>query len=649
MNAGHFGRHVAILFFGALGSVLFGQSISTGLPAPTSVSLQQGFMFDLQATSNLKVDSVDVVGFDVADLEIWTTIDGTGFAGKEENPHAWHRVGLLDSAILVVSGGWASVNLDTSVLIKANQRRGFYLTRTDTGDLFYTPVANTGVLHFQDSNLAYYTGPYTDYFKKWSAAVPAITIHYTVQGPFATDVAINRVFGPNLDPLQCQVFSATESLKVEFLNLGSLPIPAGAFVPVSFSLDGGATVSEFAVTTSAVAPGGTFSHTFTSPLDLSSIGARKVFVSHAFAGDLNNSNDTLEHVFRVGGEKRITSFPWEETFEHLNHANIVVPPQGWTQEVAEATGPYSDWYFGYRGNGSRPSVDHTTGVYLAGLYAYANDLGNNAMVNMRSPCFDLTGVANPQLRFWMYSRAGNGSTNSFWVDVLDVATGVLTPSVHGPIGALTPNSLWHLQQVNLSAFSGKLIRLVFRATTDHGFPNSPRSDHDIAIDDVAVYDLLPTVGQAPQIGLAKLKIGYTRNLNFVDLGPGVSGPFFSQVRANEPMVIEFSGQPNQPLLLLGGTLNPVAASYASIGSLDIGGPVDPVSGIPSGIVVLADGNLVDGVNPFFNTGPLGVGQFAVTIPNLPPGLLATFQCVMKTDGSNGSYIALSNAIKVNVD
>ena len=33
-----------------------------------------------------------------------------------------------------------------------------------------------------------------------------------------------------------------------------------------------------------------------------------------------------------------------------------------------------------------------------------------------------------------------------------------------------------------------------------------------------------------------------------------------------------------------------------------------------------DGNLTDGVNPLFNTGMTGDGQFGISLPNIPPGI-----------------------------
>lgn len=87
-------------------------------------------------------------------------------------------------------------------------------------------------------------------------------------------------------------------------------------------------------------------------------------------------------------------------------------------------------------------------------------------------------------------------------------------------------------------------------------------------------------------------------------------------------------------------------NYGAIGSIDLGGAINPMSGIPNGITVFADGNLPTGVNSFFNTGLTGDGAFGFTLPNLAPGVLSAFQCGIYTTGANGSQIALSNAVQV---
>ncbi len=611
---------------------------------------QYGFVFDLEASTNVIIDSFDlelILNFAPFDIEVWTTQDGGSYVGREENPHDWTRVSVQENVIPYGQGAWTPLQLDLNVSIAAGQKRGFYVARTDYLGMEGNFIGSPGAIYVQDGNLKFFSGFGTDYFKKRQPAVPNTRISYHVPGPFTSDLAVTRVLAPVLDPLFCSVGSTGETLQIEILNLGTAAIAPGTFIPVSYAVNGGPPVSEFALALNGIAPGATFSFTFTTPLDLSSIAAVNVTVAQALIGDLNPNNDSIEHVFRPGGGKRITAFPWEETFESLPHANLLVPPLGWTQETADSSGPYTDWHFEDNGFGTAPSVDHTTGIFWQGLFAYLNDQGDSAAIALRSPCLDLSGIMNPELVFWVYSVNNNSAPNSLFIDVLDLTNGQLTTAVHGPIQGLPAG--WQKQQVDLSAFSGQLVRLVFRGNTDHGNPTSLAASHDIAIDDIVVYDVVPTNGQPMQPGLAEFRVGYTRNMNLVEIAPGIDGPFFSRVRPEELMLLEYAGQPNQPILLLGGLLNPAVAAYANIGSLDIGGPINPLTGIPSGIVILADGNLTDGVNPFFNTGPTGNAQFGVTLPNLPPGLLATFQCVMRTDGTNGSYIALSNAIKVIVE
>ena len=118
--------------------------------------------------------------------------------------------------------------------------------------------------------------------------------------------------------------------------------------------------------------------------------------------------------------------------------------------------------------------------------------------------------------------------------------------------------------MDLSAFTGQCVRIIFRVTTDRGLASTV-DGHEIAIDDVAVFDSFPATGQDEQPGFASFKIGPTFNGNFEPLGAGLCGPYFSNVQAEEPMLMEFSGEPNQAVMLLGGVLNPSAATFPAIG------------------------------------------------------------------------------------
>ncbi len=625
------------------------QNLNTGF-AGTDLGFT-GYMFDIEAQKNLTVDSLSTLINSTlfpSYGELWTTIDGGSFVGREEDSDAWKLIATFSIPVPLGSGAWTPLATNLDMFILAGTARGFHIAVTSGVGMrgFSSPTVGGAFVSNSDAKLI--VGRFSTYFRLALPGTPSLSIDYTVDGPFTTDLRTHRIASPVFDPLLCQIGSVSEPLVVEFLNTGTTVIAPGTFVPATYQLNGQPLVTEFLVTATAVPPNGTTTLTFATPMDISGPGSHTVTVSHSLAGDQDPSDDSLTTVIEAGYGLRVTTFPWVEDFDSLNSINVISPPLSWAQETADSTGADTDWQFHNRQfvTASLPVSDHTTGVTDVGFFAHSFDRGQHPAVSLRSPCLDLMNVATPRLVFWIFSRSLNVQENVINVDVLDLQTGTLTLSVHGPIGALPVG--WHRQVVDLSAFSGTLIRIIFRATTNHQGLSINNSDHDIAIDDVAVFDFVPTTGQAAQPGFASFDIAGALNGNLETVDSGLGGPFFTTVQPNVPMFFEFSGEPQMPVILIGGVLNPGAASYPVIGSIDVGGVVDPSTGIPTGIVVLADGNLSTGLHPLFNTGPTGDGFFGVTLPNIPPGLLATFQCAISTTGANGSYIALSNAIEVTV-
>lgn len=648
-------RFLILSFLMALAPGAFAQSINTGLSG-IDIAIE-GCMFDIEATKNLSIQSFDIQienilnPFLLAEFEVWTTVDGGSYLSREEDPLAWRRIAIGDCVPQMDQGLWSPLNLNLNELVVVGQSRGFYVVRPEQGTfsrLLAHSSAIQNVPYVTNADLSVKAGFDCHYFDRFSGpAMASINVHYTVEPIVSDNIRLHRILSPVIDPTTCAPSGSSESLSIEILNLGTNNISSGTVLPVSYQLDGGPIVMDFAVTGTTLTKNDSLIFTFSQPLDLSLLGQHNVVVNVAWPLDQDSSDDSLSQTFSSGGTLRVTEFPWFETFDSLNPANVIVPPSGWSQDSMDSMGPDSEWQFtNVGGSGTRPNQDHTTGVGGDGSYAFSDDEHAHAAVILRSPCIDLTNISHPELRFWMFSKNVNVSPNFMSVDVLEIQSGAVTVDVFGPVGHLSNNS-WLEQVVDLSAFAGNVIQLVFRASTDH--LGSTQTGHDIAIDDVSIHNAIPTFGQAPQPDFAVLDLNQSRNINNELVLSDYNGPYFTSVQANSQLLIEFSGEPQMAVLLLGGPLSPVAATFPVIGNLDIGGAVNPLTGIPSGVVVLADGNLPSGLNPFFNTGPDGEGMFGVTVPNIPPGILTTFQCAVHTTGANGSYIALSNAVEVEID
>ena len=113
-----------------------------------------------------------------------------------------------------------------------------------------------------------------------------------------------------------------------------------------------------------------------------------------------------------------------------------------------------------------------------------------------------------------------GRSDAYTADDSAAGLAALFPLLRGPraggarletvrAGPLSSSgSAWVLQNVNLTAFAGQVVQLVFRVNSMNSGVTEP---HDIAIDDLSVFEMAATPGQAPQSGLAVLDINNARN------------------------------------------------------------------------------------------------------------------------------------------
>ncbi len=160
-------------------------------------------------------------------------------------------------------------------------------------------------------------------------------------------------------------------------------------------------------------------------------------------------------------------------------------------------------------------------------------------------------------------------------------------------------------------------------------------------------------GQAPQPGLAVLDINGATEANGIAVGgidpstmAPVNGPFFTNVSQGTSIDFHFEGAAGQPIVLLGGALNAANASFPGIGQLDIGGPVG-MGGVPTGITLVADGNLTNFPDVLFRLDGNGEMDLSLSLSSsFPLGVLSTFQAIMLTGGP--SVVAISNAVEVTV-
>jgi hypothetical protein len=145
--------------------------------------------------------------------------------------------------------------------------------------------------------------------------------------------------------------------------------------------------------------------------------------------------------------------------------------------------------------------------------------------------------------------------------------------------------------------------------------------------------------------MAVLDVNSAVNPNGLPVATGAGGPYKGIVNQGGNMTITVSGEPNQPVILLSGALNVGAAAFPQ-GQLDIGGPPNPMTGIPSGIGVVANGaSPTSFFDVFFVLDASGKTEVTLAVPSLlPVGSLGAIQAVNLVSTPN--VIAISNAVEI---
>ena len=283
----------------------------------------------------------------------------------------------------------------------------------------------------------------------------------------ALNLAATAILAPSGVP--CPDASATVMLEVT--NVGAAPVSEyGA----GYIVDGGTPVIQ--AFSAPLAAGASTVLTFTTPIDMSAGGTFNITAFVNLGGDADNANDTL--MVTVTTSTLVTAFPYMEDFEDGGTLDTM-----WTQGTDDDG---QDWDIDAGGTPSSntgPDVDHTLGT-SAGYYLYTEDSGNdNFPVDVYTPCFDIDGLANPQLSFWYHSNDADGgaSENEMLVQIL--SGGVWTTV--DTVGHVDQN--WNEWSMFISSFQGNgPIQVRFRGDTDNN-----DFTHDIAIDDFMIADVVP--------------------------------------------------------------------------------------------------------------------------------------------------------------
>ncbi len=466
--------------------------------------------------------------------------------------------------------------------------------------------------------------------------------------PALIDVTVLSIDNPIFDPEDCNpILNPTETVSVSLQTNGSLPIGPGNVIQVEAYIDNVLVQTDFLITAQQYVQGDVIPFTFALPVATGSPGANVLSVKVVLTGDQEPGNDSMsvlihQPVQDVGYTENFDTPPFNTGVGFPNNFSV---PSFWLNDpndgASVAGNAIQGWAPRNSPTGSGPANDHTSG---SGGFMYLEDSASQpGDVALMSPCLNILSAASlPTVTFWFYSAASPGAANEnvLTIDIIDEDLGGMDILGFATISG-NGNNEWTRVSLDLSTIFASKARIVFRANNDNG-----TDSNDLAIDDFSFVNRLPTLGQAPQPGLSVLEINNAQNINGDPLAFGLNGPYFTTVTEGDILTFAMSGEPLQPIILFAGALNPNVANFPGVGQIDVGGPINMGSGLPTSIFVLADGTVLGGFNSFFVLAANGEANIGFSVPNLPIGVLSTFQCAMFT--MTGSGLALSNCVEVTV-
>ena len=232
------------------------------------------------------------------------------------------------------------------------------------------------------------------------------------------------------------------------------------------------------------------------------------------------------------------------------------------------------------------------------------------------------------------------TSNLLNVDIVDANNVAISLAIL-TVAAVGPN--WETFCVDLTPLipSG-VVRIRFSVDSAAGLS----FDHDIAIDDVTVFDALNLAGgggTTPVPGRALLNINRAREANGLTIDCLLPGPYTASVLGNGPLDIHIEGAANQPFLLLAGPLTVGVATIPPLGQFDVG-TFNPAPPFFPTVTILFDGTQPGLSSSLYNFGADGVWDFNLNLPGLPPGPLMAFQAVNLT--GDAQIAQVTNAVDV---
>ena len=466
----------------------------TGLPAVYDI--------DAEAACGTTCGSVCVLSAtewtNATDDNIDWAVDAGGTGSTNTGPLADNTTGSGNYLYTEASGCYAqeailiSSCMDLSVLSGPMLGFAYHMHGGSMGDLYVEVNDGSGwnnVFTASGQQQTVQTDPWLNAnidLGAYSGSVVRIRFRGITGANFYSDMAIDDIQLFNKPPNDIALISidspvtgcgltATETITVTISNAGSTVMDT---IPVSYSLDGGAVVTDTIIAT--LNPGDSLTYSFTTTADLSTPGVYTIDAWTAALSDTINTNDSI----LANSINNFLAAPSPPFMYDIDSETACVTTCGspctLTGGWANSTDDDMDWTVDAAGTPSTatgPAVDNTTGS-ATGNYLYTESSGCNGLeAILMSPCIDLGAYTNPFLSF-AYHMYG-ADMGDLYVEI-DTGTGVWNTifTASGQQQTAQPDP-WILGEINLSTYSGTIL-LRFRGITGAGF------NSDMALDDINI-------------------------------------------------------------------------------------------------------------------------------------------------------------------
>ena len=316
--------------------------------------------------------------------------------------------------------------------------------------------------------------------------------------------------------------ASTNGMKVSF-DIQNNGLTTISNFPVAFVVDNGTPIVE--QVTATLAPAQIYHHSFTASIPNLTAGTHLLKIFSKLASDFFGADDTLMTTIQIVPSV-VKTLPWSEDFENFSLcANIAQCDITSCQLINGLTNEENgvmddiDWKV-FQGStpttSSGPDMDHKPGT-IAGNYIYteASYCFNNT-AKLVTPCFDLTGTANPVMDFWFHMFGAamgemhvDGYYDNDWH--LDIVT-----REAGDFG-----NNWNQKHLNLKSFIGKTIFFRIRGIDGSASTSDMALDDFSLVDSVAIPNVISFVLNKsaitlyPNLSTGNFVIDFTNNTNVI--------------------------------------------------------------------------------------------------------------------------------------